>query len=114
MDEAKIETFRARLLATKAELEDLRQIARGETDTVMLDQQSVGRLSRMDALQRQAMGAEQERRRGHDLQRINAALQRLDDGEFGACVNCGEDIAEGRLEVDPAAALCIRCAQSGS
>lgn len=114
MDRASTERFRAQLIAMRAELENLRQIARSETDTVALDQQSVGRLSRMDALQRQAMGAEQERRRGHDLQRIAAALQRIENDEFGACVDCGEDIAEGRLKADPTVALCIRCAQSGA
>ncbi|MEM8878079.1 MAG: TraR/DksA C4-type zinc finger protein [Pseudomonadota bacterium] len=109
LSEAEIEAFRARLLAMQTELEDLRQISQGETEPVILDQQSVGRLSRMDAMQRQAMGAEQGRRRGHDLQRIAAALKRIEEEEFGACVECGDDIAKGRLNVDPAAALCIRC-----
>ena len=112
MDKAKIEIFRGRHIAMKAELEGLQQISRGETATVMLDQQSVGRLSRMDALQRQAMGAEQARRRGHDLQRIAAALQRISDGEFGSCIHCGEDIAEGRLDFDPAITSCVQCARS--
>ena len=59
-----------------------------------------------------AMGAEQNRRRGHDLQRISAALKRIEDGAFGCCVTCGGDIATGRLDIDPAAAPCVRCARN--
>jgi DnaK suppressor protein len=51
-------------------------------------------------MQQQAMAQEQERRR----------RQELDQGEFGYCENCGEQIALGRLRIDPSAALCVRCA----
>jgi len=50
---------------------------------VELDQQSVGRLSRMDALQNQAMQQETERRREVEIKRIDAALHRLGEDEFG-------------------------------
>ena len=76
----------------------------------VLDQQCVGRLSRMDALQSQAMSAETKRRRDQELRRIAAALQRIEEGEFGDCESCGGPIAEARLEIDPSATLCIRCA----
>ena len=81
---------------------------------VELDQARVGRLSRMDALQGQAMSQEAGRRREQELARISMALKRLELGEYGECLNCGEDIAVGRLEIDPAATLCIRCAESGN
>lgn len=77
---------------------------------VELDQSRVGRLSRMDAMQAQAMSQESVRRRDLELKRISAALQRLKDGEYGDCLYCGEVIAQGRLQADPAAILCIRCA----
>lgn len=57
----------------------------------------MGRLSRMDALQVQAMAQAVERRRGQELGRIKATLGRIDDGEFGYCVTCGEQIAPKRL-----------------
>jgi len=76
---------------------------------VELDQQSVGRLSRQDALQQQAMANAQEQLRKRELKRIDLALERLDDGEFGYCLNCGEEIAAKRLEIDPLAALCVAC-----
>ena len=76
---------------------------------VQLDQQAVGRLSRMDALQNQAMAEAQSRRRQADRQRIEAALKRLDTGDYGFCLECGEEIAPDRLALDPALALCADC-----
>ncbi|ERL52338.1 TraR/DksA family transcriptional regulator [Halomonas huangheensis] len=78
--------------------------------TVMLDQQSVGRLSRMDALQGQAMAKAEEERRQVTIRRIDAALARLETGEFGECIECGEWIAVKRLEWDPTVLKCIECA----
>ena len=112
LEATELDQFRKLLLGRQAELRDLRAMSDSESATVMLDQQSVGRLSRMDALQRQAMGAEQARRRDLELQRLTQALARIEDGSFGECTECGEDIAPGRLRVDPAASLCIRCAQA--
>ena len=79
-------------------------------DTVELQQDSVGRLSRMDAMQQQAMAQAQERRRIAERTRIEAALQRLDEGDWGWCVTCGERVAEKRLRHDPSVATCVGCA----
>lgn len=98
------------LEALRDELRGLSENSKESRGTVTLDQQSVGRLSRMDALQGQAMAQASERRRFRDLIRIDEALQRLRDGDYGYCVECDEEIAEKRLEVDPAAALCVNCA----
>ena len=78
---------------------------------VDLDQSSVGRLSRMDALQGQAMSVEAQRRRKLALVRLAAARKRFEGGDWGMCLDCGEAIAEGRLEHDPAVTLCIECAR---
>jgi DnaK suppressor protein len=77
---------------------------------VELDQTSVGRLSRMDAMQMQAMAQATERRRVQEIARIEAALKRIDDGDYGWCVACGEEIAPRRLAADPTVPTCIRCA----
>jgi len=61
-------------------------------------------------MQQQAMAQAAERARARDLQRIDAALRRIEDGEYGYCSECGEAIAEKRLAVDPMASLCIACA----
>ncbi len=43
---------------------------------------------------------------------IDSALQRIDDGTYGTCVNCGREIPLQRLEAYPAASLCIDCKRS--
>jgi DnaK suppressor protein len=105
-----LDAIRQRLLDRRAELEALGRAGAEVRGPVELDPQVQGRLSRMDALQVQAMGQEQERRRGIELQRIAAALGRLAEGEYGWCVNCGEAIARKRLENDPSVPTCIDCA----
>ena len=72
-----IEHFRGLLEVRLAELRGLIDGARDQVKPVELDQTSVGRLSRMDAMQVQAMAQETERRRHLDLQRVQAALERL-------------------------------------
>ena len=112
MDDVQTDQFRRRLLALQKQLQDLQATGDEASRTVTLDQSSVGRLSRMDALQGQAMSQERGRRRALELQRIAAALSRLESGDFGYCVRCDEAIAVPRLELDPAATLCIECASS--
>ncbi|WP_265571133.1 TraR/DksA family transcriptional regulator [Sphingomicrobium nitratireducens] len=93
-----------------AALEDEEALGESDRATVELDQESVGRLSRMDALQVQAMAQAQSRRRAVQKDRIRAALARIDEGEFGYCLACGEEIAAKRLENDPSVTHCIGCA----
>ena len=80
--------------------------------TVELDQSKVGRLSRMDALQVQAMSQETERRHQLELMQIGAALRRIESGDYGYCMECDEPSAEARLVFSPAAPLCITCAEN--
>ena len=79
---------------------------------VGLDQTAVGRLSRMDALQVQAMQIETNRRRHVELKRIESALSRLKDAEFGYCIICGEEIEDKRLNIDPTVPNCIACSRN--
>lgn len=104
-------------VAARAALEAARAALQGQTDDsagsrrpVELDQSSVGRLSRIDAMQMQAMALASQRRREVELVRIEAALARIADGSYGECVSCGEAIAPSRLALDPAIATCIGCA----
>jgi DnaK suppressor protein len=101
----------ARLEERRRELRELTASHHDETRPVEVDQTQVGRLSRMDALQAQEMAAATERRRQFELDRIDAALQRIASGEFGFCVRCGENIGLERLEFDPTTPLCIACAR---
>lgn len=101
--------WKTKLLALKQELEDLNSNAAESRGAVELDQSRVGRLSRMDALQGQAMNNAIAGRRKQKIQAINAALSRLIEGEFGYCIRCGDEIAKKRLELDPTATVCLGC-----
>ncbi len=107
LTDQEVAEFAGRLRAMKVELEEVQESSKEASAVVQLDQQSVGRLSRMDALQAQAMAQETDRRRALDLRKIDAALARIDEGEFGYCAVCGEAIERGRLDLDPAAATCV-------
>ena len=105
------QTVRATLLSMRKELCDILENSLENSAPVKLDQTQQGRLSRMDAMQQQAMADETQRRRHMRLAQIDAALARLDDGEYGYCVTCGEEINAERLALDPAIALCLRHAK---
>lgn len=92
------------------QLKHLSETAKDSRAPVALDQQSVGRLSRMDAMQQQSMELATEERRQQRLAALAAALRRVDSGGYGYCLECDDKIAAGRLAVDPAVTLCIDCA----
>ena len=102
--------WRTKLLALRAELEEVKESGAEASAVVELDQTKVGRLSRMDAMQAQAMARASSERRAQVLRRVAAALRRLDEDEFGYCLACGEPINPKRLEFDPTVELCIDCA----
>lgn len=111
LNDSELKGFRKRLEDELAALDHEDDLGAEGQKVVTLDQQSVGRLSRMDALQGQAMArATQARREAHRL-RIHAAFARMEDGEFGYCMDCGEEIAPKRLELDPTVPTCISCAR---
>lgn len=97
------------LLDEQKNLTDLRRQSKEARAPVVLDQQAVGRLSRMDALQNQNMELATEQRRQQRLHVIDAALKRIDAGDFGFCVICDEAISPQRLAFDPAVACCVTC-----
>lgn len=105
-----LEAVRTGLLKRRDELLAIGEAAAASRQPVELDQTTVGRLSRMDAMQVQAMAIEAERRRSLELRRIEAALRRIDEDEYGYCVQCGEEIAAKRLALDPTTPTCIGCA----
>jgi|LGOV01.1.fsa_nt_gb DnaK suppressor protein len=110
LSDEKIQELRAALIEDR---KVLTTAIEGETEsskTVELDQSTMGRLSRMDALQGQAMTKETKQRHEEGLRKISSALSRMESGDYGYCLKCDELISVARLEVDPAASLCIHCA----
>ena len=46
-----------------------------------------------------------------EIHRIRTVLEKIEEGTFGICDHCGQDIAAGRLEAFPTASLCVQCAE---
>ena len=110
MSESLMTDMRAKLLELREELESVAAAGDESSQPVELDQARVGRLSRMDAMQAQAMSQACGRRREMMLRKIAAALERINNGDYGRCQSCDELISRGRLASDPTAVLCIECA----
>jgi len=108
-DDLDLDAIRQALEQELVELSGKSAAAADERRPVELDQQSVGRLSRMDAMQVQAMANAIETRRQSRAAQLKAALRRLDEGEFGYCVGCEEEIPPKRLETDLTIARCVNC-----
>jgi DnaK suppressor protein len=109
MNKREIEQIRQKLLSLRSELKELEETFRETSKPVELDQSSVGRLSRMDAMQSQQMALESDRRRQHKLLKIEGALRRVESGEYGCCFVCGEEIDIRRLSADPTNTRCVEC-----
>ncbi|MBM9605575.1 TraR/DksA family transcriptional regulator [Desulfopila inferna] len=104
-----LEYYTKRLIERLAEIMAARQ-AKKEDTPLELDQTRMGRLSRMDAMQQQAMDKATARLTDLERQRIESALKRIESQKYGYCVVCEEEISEGRLRFDPSVLTCIACA----
>ena len=107
-----IDDYRTMLIQRRQQLEAESSEGQDGASTVELDQSRVGRLSRMGALQAQAMSQASQQRRRQELVAIKAALIRMEHDEYGECTECGEPIAAARLQHNPSVALCIDSANS--
>jgi len=77
-------------------------------DTVDLDL-PIGRLSRMDAMQQQAMAKAERELQKRRLVMVEAALERVDEEEYGWCCSCGESVGYPRLKARPESPFCVPC-----
>ena len=71
---------------------------------------AIGRLSRMEAINAKSVSEENLRQAELRITKLNAAIQRVNDDEYGICLNCEEEISSKRLQSIPEATLCIKCA----
>jgi len=111
MNKSEISNFKKLLEKMRADLDDLESAYKESSATVILDQSSVGRLSRMDAMQGQQMALQSERRRQEKLAQIKSALIRIEKGAFGYCLLCEEEIANARLTINPTVTRCVNCTE---
>ena len=109
MNSGHLEKYRVQLESLRTEIQTDLDASKEASGVVELDT-SIGRLSRMDAMQNQQMALELRRRQEQQLQRIANALKRMDKGTYGSCGKCKQPIAEDRLEISPDVVMCVRCA----
>ena len=113
LSQQQIEALRSTLVSSQQALQEQMLSTDSSTKPVTLDQQSVGRVSRVDAIQQQQMAIANQQQADQLLKRIELALLRINSGEYGTCLKCDEPIAFARLQAQPYASLCIDC-QSAS
>ena len=104
-----IDNLKKQLKLKAAELESQLEESRESAEPVTLDQQSVGRVSRVDAIQQQQMAIASREQSILLLKQVSAALRRIESGEYGFCLQCAESIRFARLEVQPFTPLCLEC-----
>ena len=109
LSETQAETLREQLVELVTELENSLQASVNTTAPVVLDQSSVGRLSRMDAMQQQAMAKATRQKAQLRLTQCKAALSAFDRDEYGLCRKCEEPIGYRRLSAKPEAPFCVQC-----
>ena len=109
MTPERLNHFRERLQLLEREIQSDLDASKEASGVVELDT-SIGRLSRMDAMQNQQMALELRRRQEQQLQRIANALKRIDQNRYGVCGKCKQPIADARLEISPDAVMCVKCA----
>jgi DnaK suppressor protein len=85
------------------------ELGKSATDTVVLDQSKVGRISRMDAMQQQKMAESNMQHTVQRIKNVKLALNKFEEGAYSFCDECGNSIAFERLKIQPEAALCIEC-----
>jgi DnaK suppressor protein len=99
---------RERLEALRDELDALLASTAEGVRPVDVDH-PIGRLSRVDAMQQQSMLAANRVAAQRRRQQVEAALRRVEDGDYGDCASCGDEIDPRRLEARPEAPLCVVC-----
>jgi len=110
MNDIDLEKFKHLLEQQRDELMSCQKMAQTATQTVELDQSSVGRVSRGDALQSQSMAIETMRLRQQHLRQVSTALALMVSGDYGYCSVCDNEIDPRRLEIEPSSTMCVPCA----
>lgn len=93
------------------QIEALKETIRSMTESVkpIEPDTAIGRLSRMEAIQAKSISESNLKNKRMRLQRLEAALLRIERGTFGLCSVCEEDIPEKRLKIAPESTVCMDC-----
>ncbi|MFQ3323744.1 MAG: DnaK suppressor protein [Pseudomonadales bacterium] len=82
-----------------------------QAEPVVLDQQSIGRVSRIDAITQQQIAKAGERQAIEKIKQLHAAQLKISDDDYGWCEACGDAIGFERLSIQPEVIKCLRCQQ---
>ncbi len=96
----------------------LKEIEKSEADLIEIakmtqpvkPENSLGRISRMDAINNKSVMEAAQRSKKAKLSKLKMALQNIDNEDFGLCANCGNSIQAKRLMFLPESTKCVRCA----
>jgi DnaK suppressor protein len=99
-------TIISKIAATEKKL-----IALEDASQPISPENSIGRVSRMDAINNKGVSDAALRNAKKQLNSLQLALTKVDDPKFGACSNCKRPIQSARLMYMPGSTLCIRCAR---
>ncbi|MCJ8270637.1 MAG: TraR/DksA C4-type zinc finger protein [Psychrosphaera sp.] len=109
LTDSELEQLRQQMVQLKLQLRQVLEGQHQKAEPVVLDQQSVGRVSRIDAIQQQQMAKAGEQQTSQRLMAISKALRHFDEGDYGYCEQCGLPINVARLKIKPEAQYCIQC-----
>jgi len=109
MNDAQTQHYQKKLEDSLQEIEKYLAKSEASAEAVAPDK-SLGRLSRMEAMQDQQLVLEVRRRHKRRKLEIIQAISRLEQGKYGNCSFCGTVISEDRLNAFPEVQTCVKCA----
>lgn len=99
-----IEIITSRIDETIEEIEELKELVK----PIPLDA-SIGRISRMDAINNKTINESSLREKSQELKKLERALENSESDTFGICTKCVNEIPFGRLEYMPHTTRCVNC-----
>ncbi|ETR72533.1 MAG: Zinc finger, DksA/TraR C4-type [Candidatus Magnetoglobus multicellularis str. Araruama] len=72
---------------------------------------AIGRLTRMEAINSKSINEAALQKAKHTFSKLEYALTRINDPDFGLCRECDEPIKFGRLKIMPETDICVKCAE---
>lgn len=109
LTESQLAEFVASLAKLQESLQQQLVSSAEQAQPVILDQQAVGRVSRIDAIQQQHIAIASQQQAKTLLAQVQAALVRVDAGDYGYCQECDELVSLPRLKAQPYARRCLHC-----
>ena len=101
----KLLALRTELLGDMTKMEDDSLKDHAKTISIPTDKEELGSDSAEQELTLTLLGSDED-----ILDQVEAAIHRIEGGDYGWCEKCGEEISKSRLDAIPYAAECVRCA----